>query len=284
MASSEVYPPPESRGRAVLVQNITHVATGSAIDDFFSFCGTIESKKIRTEPPTTPNGHPTLEAVVIFADEGARRTALMMNDSIIVDQPVTISAIPDGYDFNDASARDRAASSSPFGAPAGLFGSIGGLFADVSSAVATECKKAAQMLDNATETGVLKTAKDQVAAAQQKTRDFAADIDDKYHVKNTILNVAENSKAQATAVASVVAEQTRNVASQVDGTLHISEKTGMLAEKAMENETVNYGYRTITNGFQSLLAQTGLQQEEPSAPSNGTAPQQPPPTSNAPVS
>ncbi len=275
-SNAAIYPSPETRDRAVLVQNISHAATGAAIDDFFSFCGTIESKKIRTMPPKSSGANPTLEAVVIFTDEGARRTALMMNDSIIVDQPVAISAVPATYDFN-AAVEDTSAGQG------GLFGGFGGFFAGVSSTLSTEYKKAAQMLDQATETGVLKAAKDQVVAVQQKTMEIANEIDDRYHVKNTILNAAENGKQQATFVANTVATQTRNVATTVDESLHISEKTTMLADKAMENETVKTGYRTITDGFQSLMNQAGLQ-NNPAPASNAAGAQQTDQSSAAPVS
>lgn len=251
MAATEgVYPSPEARGRAVLVQNISPSATAAAIDDFFSFCGTMESKKLRTIPPGSFGGTPTLEAVVVFTDESARRTALMMNDSIVVDKPVSIVAVPAGFDFNvpvEAAA--------PAGA--GLFGFL----SEVAATVGTECKKAVSALDEATETGVLKAAKEQVVAVQQKAGQIANDIDDRYHVKNTILNVAENGKAQASMVAGAVATQTRSVATSVDQSLHLSEKTGILANQVAENETVKTAQRTISDGFQTLLSTAGLSEE-----------------------
>lgn len=273
------YPPAEARGRAVLVQNITHAATGASIDDFFSFCGAIESKRLRAVQPTRGAAHPTLEAVVVFADDAARNTALMMNDSIIVDQPVSIVAVPPGYNFNAVVAAPRANAGA-----GGMLGDLGGFFSSFSSTVATECKRAAQMLDSATETGVLRQAKDGVNGMQQRTLAFASDIDDRYHVRNTLLNAAESSKS----IATNLVEQTRTAAKSVDESLHITEKTNELTTKAMENETVRSAHRSITTGFQTLLSQTGIQppaagQTQPATtvPNGQTAPQEP---NSAPVS
>lgn len=256
------FPPPEAKARAVLVTNISHLATPDAVADFFSFCGPIEAQKLRVVRPAAAGADATFEAVVIFADEASRRTAIMMNDSSIVDQPVAIKAVPEGYVFapdDDLGPAGHAAASAPVPAAGGW--GFGGFFADVGTVVAAEYQKASQMIDSATDTGVLKTAKDQVAMAGRKTKEMAVDFDDKYHVRNTLLNAADVGKAQANAVASAVAEQTKTVAERVDGTLHISEKTGMIAEKALENQTVQSGYLAFTGGLHSLMAQTGLQSQ-----------------------
>lgn len=263
-APAEAYPSEAARSRAVLVQNITHAATGASIDDFFSFCGTIESKRVRALPPPNGQAHPTLEAVVVFADEAARNTALMMNDSIIVDQPVSIIAIPPGYNFNIVVAPMTSGGV----ADGGMLGDIGGFFASFSSTVASECKKAAQMLDDATETGVLHSAKVGVAGMQKRTIEMASDLDDKYHVKNTLLNAAESSRS----IASALVEQTRSAAKTVDQSLHISQTTNEIAGKAMENETVRSAHRTITTGFQSLLNSAGIEPPPSLAGAQGVPP------------
>lgn len=267
------YPSPEERSRAVLVQNISHVATSAAIEEFFSFCGPVVDHRLRTVPPSKAGGDPTLEAVVIFADDRVCEDALVMNESSIVDQPVSITRVPQDYDFNKPMPDGPPTAAAQ---PQGMFGgfsAFGDLFAGVGSAVASEVGKAGKMLDSATESGVLKQAKDQVALATQRTRDFAVDLDDKWHVRNNILNAAEVGKAKASEVANVVATQTTSMATEVDNRLHITENTGKLAEKAREVPAVNQGVAAITGGFQTLMAQTGLAQPEhsnaPTTPAAG---------------
>lgn len=266
MSESSPYPPPEARNRAVLVRNISRVATAAAIEEFFSFCGPVTSHRIRTVPPSAPGAEPTLEAVVIFADERVCADALVMDNSSIVDQPVKITRVPAGFNF--AAPPDPPVQQQDPTFFSGGFSAFGDLFAGVGSAVAAEVDKAGKMIDNATETGVLKAAKDHVAMASQKTRDFAVDLDDKWHVRNNILNVAEVGKAKATEVATVVAEQTKTVAKEVDNRLHISENTGKLADRARENPTVNSGFMAFAGGWNSLLSQTGLAGQPPPVPSS----------------
>ena len=257
------YPPADSLDRAVLVRNISLAATPTAIEDFFSFCGAIQSHKMRTVQ-SVGNAPRTQEAVVIFVDARARADALVMDSSSIVDQVVSITAVPEDYDFNTLPSvspqRQNFFESS--------FSAFGDLFSGVGAAVAAEVDRAGKMIESATESGVLKTAKDQVAMASMKTKSFATDLDQKWHVRDNIATAAETSRQKATEVASVVAEQTMNVAKQVDSSLQISEKTGKLAERARENQTVNTGLRNIKGGFEQLLAQTGLRTDNV-PPTNG---------------
>ena len=264
-AQSETpFPPPEALPRAILVRNISPLATRTAIEDFFSFCGAIENHRLR-KIPSNPGSTPTQEAIVIFTEPRARTDALVMDKSSIVDSPVTITPVPEGFDFNATPAP------APQPSQVGLFGgfsAFGDLFAGVGTAVAAEVEKASKMIDSATDTGVLKTAKDQVAQASQKTRDFATDLDSKYKLRDSLMIAAETGKTQATAVASAVATQTRSVAVQVDNTLHISENTGKLAERAKENPTVNSGISAFTDGFQNLMTQTGLRNDNSNSTTN----------------
>ncbi|KAI0564817.1 RNA recognition motif [Gracilaria domingensis] len=260
------FPPPEALPRAVLVRNISPLATQAAIEDFFSFVCPIE--KLRLRSVRSANGKDSSqEAVVVFTESRAKADAIVMDKSTIVDQPVTISAVPEDYDFNALPELNP----EPNGFLNGFSG-IGNLFNGVTSAVATEMQKAGKLIDDATETGVLKSAKDQVAVASQRTRDFAADIDGKWQVTSNVRNFAESSKANAALVANTVASQTKNVAQQVDSSLHLSEQTGKLAESARQNPTLNNSFVALRGGFMNLISQTGLSQPSgsqlPPGPSN----------------
>lgn len=264
----EKFPPATALPRAVLVRNISPLATSATLEDFFSFCGTIESHRLRQLKPTSSStATPDQQAVVIFSDERARENALVMDKSCIVDTVVSITAVPPEFDFDvDPVSRSSGtgagagtAAGQPFGFLGSGFSAVGDLFAGVGSAVASEMEKAGKAIDHVTDTGVLKSAKDQMALATKRTKDFAVDLDTKWHVRENVINVAEVGKAQASAVATVVASQTSSLATQVDRSLHITENTGKLAEKARENEAVNSGIRAVSGGFQNLLSQTGLQ-------------------------
>lgn len=272
---SETFPTAETLPRAVLVRNISPLATSATLEDFFSFCGTIESHRLRPvqfAPNNSlidaPAASSSQQAVVIFSDERARENALVMDKSSIVDTIVTITEVPPAFDFYaqvSAHARAPAASASaPSGGESfGFLGSgiaaFGDLFAGVGSAVAVEVGKAGKAIESSADTGVLKSAKDQMALATKRTKDFATDLDTKWHVRENVINAAEVGKAQASAVATVVRDQTTQIATQVDRSLHISENTEKIAEKARGNDTVNNGIRAFTGGFQNLLSQTGLQ-------------------------
>lgn len=278
--SRETFPPAAVLSRAVLVRNISPLATSATLEDFFSFCGTIESHRLRQLKPTSSSSAtPVQQAVVVFSDERARENALVMDKSSIVDTVVSITAVPPNFDFDDdpvprassTASGTAAGGGGGAGQPFGFFGSgfsaVGDLFAGVGSAVANEMEKAGKVIEEATDSGVLKSAKDQMALASKRTKDFAADIDTKWHVRENVINAAEAGKAQASAVATVVASQTSNLATQVDRSLHITENTEKLAEKARENEAVNSGIRAVSGGFQTLLSQTGLQGTDGRQPS-----------------
>lgn len=244
------FPPQEALPRSVLVRNISPLATQAAVEDFFSFVCTIDVLRLRTVPANTGEDS-TQEAIVIFTESRAKADAIVMDKSTIVDQPVSITSVPNNFDFNVIP--------SPVSDQDGFFSAFGQLFSGVGTAVATEMQKAGKIIDNASDTGVFKTAKVQIAAAGQRTRDLASDIDGKWHVSDNVRNLAESSRTNAANFATTVATQTKSVAQQVDTSLQISEQTGKLAERALHNPTVNSGLSAISGGFQTLLTQTGFQ-------------------------
>lgn len=258
--ASEVFPPPDALPRAVLVDNISPHASAATLEDFFSFCGSIEAHRLRKVGSTQ-------QAVVIFSDERARENALVMNHSSIIDTQVAITIVPDDFNFNaDPNSQSGRTGNGAGQQQFGLFGSglaaFGDLFQGVGGAVAAEVEKASKAWDSATDSGVLKSAKDQMALVRKRTTDLATELDNKWQVRENVKNVATVSKERATAVASVVASSTTNIASQVDRSLHISQNTSMLAERVKENPAVGSGVRAVQGGFQTLLAQTGLQNHD----------------------
>lgn len=233
---------PEARARAVLVRGIPPTADEAALDEFFSFCGAIESKSLTPVPPSSASGAPSLEAVVVFEDDASRRTAVLMSESTILDVPVTITGLPEGY------SGPREATPAPAGI-GGLFASVG--LGDVFGALSGEMEKAGAqagaLLGAAGESDVVRNAREGAAAAAAKSAELVRGFDAEYKVG-----------ARAGAVAGAVGERTRGVFGEIDERLHVVDAVKGLKEKAMENDTVSSGIEGIKSGFDSLLTQTGL--------------------------
>lgn len=290
--ASEPFPAPDARARAVLVRNIPRLADMAAVEEFFSFCGEIESKRLSTVPPADSGAEATLEAVVVFKDNASCRTALLMTGSTILDTPVTISTVPDDYTSPDSSTpaadtdpsmtdestgpggpTSSQASGMPFG---GVMADFGGFFAGVGSALTGEMARAGAMIDAATENGVLKTAKDQAALARNKTAELIQSVDAQYGVGERAGAVAGAVTTQTRNVVGVVTEQSKMVASQVDETLHVSQHAKAIQSKAMENEAVATAAKSLKDGFDNLLNQTGLNEQPASSDGPGDASGVPP--------
>jgi hypothetical protein len=237
--------PQSSLARAVLVRNIPASADEAAVDEFFSFCGAIESKALTPVPPAAPAATATLEAIVVFTDEGSRRTALLMTGSSLLDEPVDILPVPDGYSL----AATAAAPAPAPGGLGGLFASVGlgDMFASMGGVLSGEMERAGALLGAAGESDVVRSAREGAAAAAARTGALVSRIDEEYHVGE-----------RAGAVAGAVGEKTRGVLGEIDGKLHVAEVVKGLRERALENEAVSSGISGFKSGLDSLLSQTGL--------------------------
>jgi hypothetical protein len=241
------FPSATDRPRAVLVRKIPAGATEDLIDDFFSFCGVISAKQLSAVPGMPP----TLEAVVVFEDEPSRRTALLMNQSSILDAPVDIAPIPDGYVSPAHSASLADAAPAPATAPAaggwGMFGGLMGGFSEIQQTLAAEYAKAL-------ETDVVKAAVDQAALARRATVDMMQSVDDQFHVGQRAGEMATSTRN----VAALVAQQSKAVASHVDNTFHIGEGARFVQSKVGENRAMAEGLQTVRDGFENFIETTGL--------------------------
>jgi len=74
--------------RSVLVTNISPSANEKVVSDFFSFCGKINQLFLKNE-----EGKDTSSAVIQFDTESAAKTALLLTNALIVDRPITVSAL-----------------------------------------------------------------------------------------------------------------------------------------------------------------------------------------------
>jgi len=80
---------------SVIVKNIvptTTPPTHKVLTDFFSFCGNIAALSIT---PTEDNGQVT--AIVTFETEGAAKTAVLLNNALIHDKPISVEIAPVGF-------------------------------------------------------------------------------------------------------------------------------------------------------------------------------------------
>ena len=76
----------ESAPRTVIVNNISEAATTKTLVDFFSFCGAIEHIKLRP----LEDEEKTQIAEVTFETVDGANTALLLDNSLILDRPIKI--------------------------------------------------------------------------------------------------------------------------------------------------------------------------------------------------
>jgi len=92
-ASTPVIP---QGSASVIVKNIvptTTPPTHRVLTDFFSFCGNIAALSIT---PTEDNSG-LVTAVVTFETEGAAKTAVLLNNALIHDKPISVEIAPVGF-------------------------------------------------------------------------------------------------------------------------------------------------------------------------------------------
>jgi hypothetical protein len=73
-----------SSQNSILVTNIDPSTTQATINDFFAFCGKIESLSM------SQASDGTLQAVVVFESPTAAKTALLLNSALINERPITV--------------------------------------------------------------------------------------------------------------------------------------------------------------------------------------------------
>jgi hypothetical protein len=80
---------------SVIVKNIvpaTSPPTHKVLTDFFSFCGNIAALSITPE-----DNSGFVSAVVTFETEGAAKTAVLLNNALIHNKPITVEIAPVGF-------------------------------------------------------------------------------------------------------------------------------------------------------------------------------------------
>ena len=97
--------PANSAPRTVIVKNISEAATTKTLVDFFSFCGAIEHIKLRP----LEDEEKTQIAEITFETVDGANTALLLDNSLILDRPIKIAisspqAPPAGGSNSDTAA------------------------------------------------------------------------------------------------------------------------------------------------------------------------------------
>ncbi|KAA8491332.1 Binding partner of ACD11 1 [Porphyridium purpureum] len=101
------FPPPGQAARAVRATNLSPMCTKHDVDAFFSFCGKISAirlRKARAPAQVDEEGHPLLEAIVLFENDAAQQTAVLLNGSAILDRDVCIETAPENWNADGADA------------------------------------------------------------------------------------------------------------------------------------------------------------------------------------
>lgn len=90
-AKPEPPKPADSASRTIFVKNISESATTKTLVDFFSFCGVIEHIKLH---PVVSEEDKSQIAEITFETIDGANTALLLDNSLILDRPIKIVVSP----------------------------------------------------------------------------------------------------------------------------------------------------------------------------------------------
>eukprot|EP00190_Bangiopsis_sp_CCMP1999_P003371 CAMPEP_0198729348 /NCGR_PEP_ID=MMETSP1475-20131203/17347_1 /TAXON_ID= ORGANISM="Unidentified sp., Strain CCMP1999" /NCGR_SAMPLE_ID=MMETSP1475 /ASSEMBLY_ACC=CAM_ASM_001111 /LENGTH=472 /DNA_ID=CAMNT_0044491963 /DNA_START=44 /DNA_END=1463 /DNA_ORIENTATION=+ len=286
--------------RAVLVRNLPAAASESALEDFFSFCGDVEAQYLFADRQ---------EAIVVFRDTDVQQSALLMNGGKLLDLPVLISAVPDGYTaegggeveaddgeagrggsvpvvssediLGDVPARSKtmpasaSASNNWLTSMKQTLREVQHEYGEVAKEISDEYRLAAREFNDSVKStfedvklaDTLARAKSTAAGSASATRARMAEFDTKYDVSHTVSEAAQKSKSQAaniskqlddklgvSSAAAKVADVSKGIARDVDENYQLSEKSRQLANKALDNDTIREGIRSISLGWSSFTS------------------------------
>eukprot|EP00188_Purpureofilum_apyrenoidigerum_P005162 Plantae.Rhodophyta-Purpureofilum_apyrenoidigerum.ctg64442.p1 GENE.Plantae.Rhodophyta-Purpureofilum_apyrenoidigerum.ctg64442~~Plantae.Rhodophyta-Purpureofilum_apyrenoidigerum.ctg64442.p1 ORF type:complete len:413 (+),score=104.28 Plantae.Rhodophyta-Purpureofilum_apyrenoidigerum.ctg64442:102-1340(+) len=299
--------------RAVLVRNLPAAASESALEDFFSFCGDVETQFMFLDRQ---------EAVVVFRDTDVQQSALLMNGGKLLDVPVQISAMPEGYTAEEggeigADEDDTGADGSvPVVDSEDILGDLplrsktvpasGGSnrswfssmkqtllevqqeYKEVAKEISDEYGVAVRefnenvksTFDDVKLADTLAKAKSTAAESASATRARMAELDAKYDVSHSVSEAAQKGKHQAANIsrqiddklgvstaAVKVANVSKGLAREVDENYQLSERSRQLASKALDNDTIREGIRSISLSWSSFTSQFS----QPRQPTTGSA-------------
>lgn len=97
--------PAEAGARTIFVKNISESATTKTLVDFFSFCGVIEHIKLH---PIVSEEDRSQVAEITFETTDGANTALLLDNSLILDRPIkiVISSAENSAEMDAAAAAD----------------------------------------------------------------------------------------------------------------------------------------------------------------------------------
>eukprot|EP00727_Mastigamoeba_balamuthi_P006019 m51a1_g2036 hypothetical protein (356) ;mRNA; f:1339168-1340916 len=215
-------------GTAVFVSNISPSAQEKTVTDFFSFCGEIKELTLRS---TADGGK---EAIVAFETEAAAKTAMLLNNAIIVDRPIAIRPLTAA----DVSAPTGATETRVAGSEieqkqfGGVPDSQRSATSVVASMIASGYVLGEDMRKKALEYDEKLRITEQIRQSAEAVKAKAAEIDSTMHITSTF---SAGMSWLASTVTSV--DQTLGITStikNVDQTLGISTRASAMSEQIIE--------------------------------------------------
>jgi len=230
------------------VTNISPSADEKTVANFFSFCGTILSLRLKTFPQEADKGS---EAIVVFETEAAAKTALLLTNAVIADRPISVVpygvaeqqgftlATPGSY-HSEIHGQDVP---NKQGLPPAEQRSKTSVIASLLAAGFTLGEDAiikARQIDEQNQIS------SKVVAAAEVAKDKILQIDQQYQISSTIGNVVQNVTAKAKEVDASyhVSENVQNVMKNVTDTVEVGVQA--LQKKANESPFVQNTFSKLS--------------------------------------
>jgi hypothetical protein len=242
--------------RTVYVKNVSTKATSDQVNDFFSFCGKIEHIDLIAQEDGTQ------KAEIVFGTEEAARTACLLSNALIQDQPIFVyqkedSKIQHPGDPLKKLADEQEVVTEAKGTATAVINSLlaagyklgeeikkKALEYDARFGISQKIQDTATVIKDKT-VEVATIVKDKTVETAQNIKESTVNtahvIDEKLHlterataVKDKTVEVASAVKDRTVEAASAVKDRTVEAAMVVDEKLHVSETVGAAKLKTQE--------------------------------------------------
>jgi len=216
--------------RGVLVKNISPAADAKMINDFFAFCGKIESLSLQAAEGGAQ------ESVVVFETESAAKTALLLTNAVIVDRSITVEPLPDAHAAPPAAAQMSAADiqQKPFAVDYAQRSKT----SVIASLIAAGYSVGTDTLSKAKEYDEKHMITLQLKAGAENIKAKAKEIDETYKISETVQAGVNKVSDTAKAVDQRFAISSTANAAITTVTSTASAGAQVVAAKAMSNPTV----------------------------------------------
>eukprot|EP00761_Pharyngomonas_kirbyi_P011359 gb/GECH01011384.1/.p1 GENE.gb/GECH01011384.1/~~gb/GECH01011384.1/.p1 ORF type:complete len:321 (+),score=85.51 gb/GECH01011384.1/:1-963(+) len=255
--------------RAVYVSNISGSTSEKEVQDFFSFCGGLE-RVVQAEDPVA-SGEGKQFAVVVFEEEAAASTALLLSNAVIGDVPIAVQPYGNSMPQPAPHPSSQEATSNNGKTATAVVASLAAAGYLTGEGVLAEMKNKAHQYDSKLNIS------NKARYAFEVSAKACRDIDRDFQISTTLAYLKDQTLAGA-----------RSLDNQYQLSAYASSAAttaGEYASKAMENETVkasmgwlseqyNAASTALFSTWQDLETRTRDEIEREHAERQGEQPQQ----------